>query len=236
MSLFSSWLALRRARLRRGRIGLIVLDADGVLIDYHEGYAMAWERAFGERPKVRDPHAYHPVDYWDVPCLTGSELQHLRRFGFTSELWRSMPAIAGAQEACQMLREAGCQLACVTALDARFEQERRANLENLGFGLRAVYAVGNAGLGNPKARHVVALAPKAFVDDFLPYLQRLPASIWRALIIGRPNLNPNMRETLVQPDSRHETLLEFARFWTRPQEISGMYYAGKATRTPAGPG
>jgi hypothetical protein len=34
----------------RMRKGLIALDADGVLLDFHLGYADAWRRAFGEAP------------------------------------------------------------------------------------------------------------------------------------------------------------------------------------------
>ena len=37
---------------------LIALDADGVLLDFHLGYAGAWARAFGTLPAERDPFAY----------------------------------------------------------------------------------------------------------------------------------------------------------------------------------
>ena len=33
---------------------LLALDADGVLLDFHRGYASAWERAFGSAPRERD--------------------------------------------------------------------------------------------------------------------------------------------------------------------------------------
>jgi hypothetical protein len=42
------------------------VDADGVLLDFHLGYAGAWERAFGKRPLERDPLAYWPMDRWHV--------------------------------------------------------------------------------------------------------------------------------------------------------------------------
>jgi beta-phosphoglucomutase-like phosphatase (HAD superfamily) len=38
--------------------GVIALDADGVLLNYHVAYAKAWESAFGEKPKMKDPLAY----------------------------------------------------------------------------------------------------------------------------------------------------------------------------------
>ena len=43
---------------------LIVLDADGVLLDYHSAYASAWARAFGVSSALRDPQAYWPLDRW----------------------------------------------------------------------------------------------------------------------------------------------------------------------------
>ena len=48
---------------------LIALDADGVLLDFHLGYAAAWERAFGRAPAERDPKAYWPMDRWYVNRL-----------------------------------------------------------------------------------------------------------------------------------------------------------------------
>ena len=45
---------------------LIALDADGVLLDFHLGYAGAWQRAFGAMPAERDPLAYWPIDRWSV--------------------------------------------------------------------------------------------------------------------------------------------------------------------------
>ena len=48
---------------------LIALDADGVLLDFHLGYASAWQRAFGLAPAERDPLAYWPIDRWHVERL-----------------------------------------------------------------------------------------------------------------------------------------------------------------------
>ncbi len=38
--------------------GIIALDADGVLLDYGLAYAGAWQKAFGQYPRERDPLAY----------------------------------------------------------------------------------------------------------------------------------------------------------------------------------
>lgn len=192
---------------------LIALDADGVLIDYHEGYAMAWERAFGERPRVKDPGGYHPKDYWDVPELDQAGRIHLNERGFTREVWESMPAIAGAREACELLVNAGFELVCITALSERYRKERRQNLKNERIPVRAVHTVGHAGLGNPKAAIIKKLSPAAFVDDYLPYLQGITGPTWKALIKGRPNNSPNTPFGFKPADSTHSSLFQFATFW-----------------------
>lgn len=191
---------------------LIALDADGVLLDYHEGYARGWEKAFGTRPSVRNPRAYHPMQYWDVPVLTAQERVHFSQHGMTEEIWSSMPALEGALEACQMLREAGFRLTCVTALPNRFEDARALNLRTLGFELEAVHAVGGSLARNPKVRALGELKPTAFVDDYLGYLQGLPPGIWRALVEGRPEHSPNRDPALQAPHSRHVDLQDFARW------------------------
>jgi phosphoglycolate phosphatase-like HAD superfamily hydrolase len=202
---------------------LIALDADGVLLDYHAGYAMAWQNAFGETLSVRDPQGYHPMQYWNVPQLSAEGQQHLRQYGFTEEVWSTMPALPGAVLACQQLRELGYRLECVTALPAKWQQARAVNLAQLGFELDAVHAVGierhgaDKVAGNPKRDCIAHLAPAFFVDDYLAYFQGVPTGVWRALIDVRPNGSPNHDPALEPPHSRHPSLLAFALWRMRQQ-------------------
>lgn len=193
---------------------LIALDGDGVLFDYHEGYARAWEKAFGYRPAVGNPHGYHPTDYWAVPRLNEAELRHLYLNGFDKETWSTMPALPGVQEACKLLVANGARLVCVTALGTQWAQARKRNLQVLGLPVDDVYAVGHDSRTNPKAEVLRELRPAAFVDDFLPYLAGVGAPTWRALIEGRPHNSPNRLPGLSAPDSRHCDLRQFAVWWT----------------------
>lgn len=204
---------------------LIVLDADGVLIDYHAGYANAWERAFGEKLVVRDPEGHHPMHYWNVPVLSDAGRLHLHVKGFTEEAWSTMPALPGAVEACEQLQRMGFRLVCVTALSPRWRAARSANLSALGFSMDEVYAVGHSSdtaapgtprpVGNPKLEVVTQLAPALFVDDHLPYFQGLPANIWRALIDVRQNGSANSDPLLEPPHSGHASMTEFAAWCKR---------------------
>ncbi|MEO6030594.1 MAG: HAD family hydrolase [Burkholderiaceae bacterium] len=192
---------------------LIALDADGVLLDFRLGYASAWQRAFGLRPAERDPLAYWPMDRWQVDRL--DEARRLKfRAAFDEHFWTTVPAIAGAVEACHRLEQSGFDLVCVSALEPEFEAARLRNLRELGFPIERVVATGNAsGERSPKADAIAALRPIAFVDDYLPYLRGVPAAVHTALVMGAPNGSPNFGDEMVLAHSLHEDLVAFADDW-----------------------
>jgi phosphoglycolate phosphatase-like HAD superfamily hydrolase len=192
---------------------LIALDADGVLLDFHLGYADAWRRAFGAAPPERDPLAYWPIDRWQVERLEGAPLSHFAAH-FDEQFWSTVPAMAGAVDACVWLADAGYELVCVSALDLRFEAARLRNLRDLGFPIERVVATGNAsGERSPKAVAIDALKPLAFVDDYLPYLRGIPREVHAALVLRAPNGSPNTGSELSLAHSVHDDLAGFASSW-----------------------
>jgi phosphoglycolate phosphatase-like HAD superfamily hydrolase len=196
--------------------GTIALDADGVLLDYGFAYAGAWERAFGARPAERDPTAYWPIDRWDVVRLEDDEKLATFRGAFDEEFWASIPPVAGAVEACAALAEAGYDLVCVTALPDEFRAARQRNLRAHGFPIDVVHATDNVlTAASPKADTLNALAPVAFVDDYLPYFVGVAPSIHRALVLREPTGSPNTGDLLVHVDSKHVNLAAFAHWWLR---------------------
>lgn len=203
---------LRRYSLAVAR-PLIALDADGVLLDFHLGYAGAWQRAFGAAPAERDPLAYWPIDRWLVERLDDERRAHFRSH-FDAEFWSSVPAIEGALDACHRLHDAGFDLVCVSALDAEHEAARLRNLRDHGFPIERVVATGNAaGERSPKADAIAALTPEAFVDDYLPYFRGVPEGIHTALILRAPNGSPNEGPELALARSIHQDLPGFADYW-----------------------
>ena len=192
---------------------LIALDADGVLLDFHLGYAGAWERAFGSAPRERDRLAYWPMDRWDVERLDETKRAHFRKH-FDETFWTTVPAIEGSIEACHRLHDAGFELICVSALEVEFESARLRNLRHLGFPIERVVATGNAaGERSPKADAIAALDPQAFVDDYLPYLRGVPAHVHTALVMRAPNGSPNAGDEMRLAHSVHEDLAAFAAHW-----------------------
>lgn len=192
---------------------IIALDADDALLDYHHAYARAWAKAFGGLPAVRDPLAYWPIDRWEVRRLAGDELAQFRAC-FDHHYWSTIPAIAGAVDACHALVAAGYELVCVSAIEAQFEAARLRNLRDCGFPIARVVATANAAVDvSPKAAALRELQPVAFVDDFLPYLRGIPAEIHTALVLREPNGSPNAGDDLVWAHSRHADLADFTTWW-----------------------
>jgi phosphoglycolate phosphatase-like HAD superfamily hydrolase len=192
---------------------LIALDCDGVLLDFHLGYATAWTRAFGKAPIERDPLAYWPIDRWHVERL---DIEGRARFraAFDDEFWSTMLPIAGALDACHRLEAAGFDLICVTALDLEFEAARLRNLRDLGFPIERVVATGNAeGARSPKAEAIEQLQPIAFVDDYAAYFRGLPPAVHKALVLRAPNGSPNVGADLELAKSVHDDLAAFADHW-----------------------
>lgn len=194
-------------------LGIIAIDADGVLLNYNDAYAVAWQRAFGAYPDLQNRDAYWAKERWQVEHLTGSRLEHFRSY-FDESFWSSLPAYDGAIDACIRLKCAGYDLVCVTAMDPRFRQAREINLRNLGFPIEWVFCTeGIDGPISPKARTLAAIAPVAFVDDYLPYMRGIPASIHAALIMRDSSGSPNIGSDLALVHSRHTCLAEFVDWW-----------------------
>lgn len=192
---------------------LIVLDADGVLLDYNLAYASAWESAFGNYPSLRNPNAYWAKDRWEVKGLQVESLSIFRNY-FDMTFWSSIPAIEGSVSACQSLSNAGFELVCVTALSEKYKTARQSNLFKLGFPIETVITVEHTdGSVSPKAAVINSLKPIAFVDDFLPYMLGVNANIHRALITRDPEGSPNTGELLKNVNSQHKHLEDFAMYW-----------------------
>ena len=194
----------------------IVLDADGVLLDYNQAYRHLWYRAFGVLPELADPQAYFPFDRWDVPRLGPAERDHLRACRDES-FWTTISAMTGALDAVMNLHAAGYELICVSALPAEYQGARLKNLLDLGFPIEEVIATPETATSDPsrsvKASAIEQIRPVAFVDDYAPYLRGIPSGVHAALVMREPNGSPNAGENLELAHSTHDDLADFARWW-----------------------
>ena len=198
---------------------ILALDADGVLLDYNLAYAAAWERAFGVRPVEQDPDAYWATERFGLTRLDEAAMQHFRSH-FDAGFWAEVPALPGAVAACVALAEAGYELVCVSALPPAFAEARLGNLRAHGFPIERVFATGHESSDrSPKADAINALAPLAFVDDYLPYMRGVPPSVHKALVMrGRAGSSPNEGPELADVHSQHADLRDFSDWWlARPR-------------------
>jgi phosphoglycolate phosphatase-like HAD superfamily hydrolase len=192
---------------------LIVLDADGVLLDYNLAYASAWERAFGNYPQLKNHNAYWAKDRWAVEQLEGDSLSTFRNV-FDETFWSTIPAIKGTLDACHSLSQAGYELICVTALPEKFQSARLQNLVQLGFPIETVLTVDHSECAvSPKAEIINSLKPVVFVDDYLPYMSGVNIDVHRTLITREPEMSPNEGPLLDGISSVHTNLEDFAKFW-----------------------
>ena len=102
----------------------------------------------------------------------------------------------------------------MSAIEPAFEVARLRNLRRLGFPIERVLATSSAtDAGNPKAKAIAALAPVAFVDDYLPYLCGIDDGVHTALVMRQPTGSPNRGPDLARVRSKHQDLAGFAKWW-----------------------
>lgn len=190
---------------------VIALDVDGVLLDYSSAYAKAWERAFGMHPTEVNPHAFWPHERWGVPWLEGEQLEQFRA-QFDDTFWSTLPALAGAVEACHRLVDAGYELIAVTAIESQWLRARLNNLQLHGFPILQVIATGGAipNQSNPKAEFINRIKPVVFIDDYPPFLEGIHTEVHKVLI-RPPRSGCPTSEQMGLFESTHPTLSGFVQ-------------------------
>lgn len=189
---------------------LIALDVDGVLLDYNTQFARLVERALDRPLRLIDPEAHHFANAYGI-TLSREDKQKVYAL-FDQEGWLTMPPMAQAVDAAQRLHADGHRLFCVSSMPPRFAEHRAQNLVNLGIPIDGVIGSDRdeAREGhNPKAEHLIALAPDVFVDDQLRNFLDLPASICKVWIDRGTHDSPNNGMDPSLADHRFPSLFAF---------------------------
>jgi beta-phosphoglucomutase-like phosphatase (HAD superfamily) len=202
----------------------IVLDADGVMLDYISAYAKAWEKAFGKAPALVNPDAYWAKDRYDIKTLSGSELEFFKSH-FDEDFWENVPVLPGAVEGCNALVDEGYEVICVSALDKEYGPARLRGLQKHGFKINTCYATGHPDYTahtSPKAEIVNEIQPLVFVDDYIVYHDGISDRIHKALITREEEGSPNNSlelQSKIRVHSKHETLKDFSNWFLNKYEI-----------------
>ncbi len=178
---------------------LLVIDVDGVLVDYNKQYALGWEKAFGEKLSVVNQDAYWAQDVYGARHLDPEEVVAWRE-AQNYEYWATMEAMPGAYNLLYDFLQADYNIVACTALDEHWHEARAENLNNL-FGdhtIKALICAGEVG----KSTFVNALNADVFIDDYAKYFYNVKKSVKKILVDRSPSdpQNPNVFATLEQFD------------------------------------
>lgn len=189
----------------------IVLDCDGVILDYNE----TWGRILSQFLKKDIPvkkmayHAYNVFDYH----ISQEETEEFHRL-FHTHGWISMQALEGAVEAISILKEKKFEIHIVTSIPQEAHLSRQTNLKNLGMNINSLHTVGFHRHFNPKKDIINQINPDFFVDDLMKNFEGISSNINCVLIDIPGEDNPNHKykdKNLLNIKSTHNSLLDFVK-------------------------
>lgn len=194
---------------------IIVLDCDGVLLNYNRAYPAAWEAAFGEKLVLKNPGMHHAFNEYDCPFKDDAQKAKFYEH-FTGDLWATMPPLEDALAACNELVELGYELVCVTTMPSQFHEFRLKNLTLHNLPISRTFSLGrdkSRPAYNAKKELLLELKPVAFVDDYVAnFFDLEDCGIHKALIYRNQSDSPN-NDHLHLADSVHSNLQGFVDFW-----------------------
>jgi beta-phosphoglucomutase-like phosphatase (HAD superfamily) len=75
---------------------IIILDCDGVILNYNRAYPKVWKSAFGVDLELKREGCFHAFNEYD--CLFKSDEEKQQFYAaFTEEHWATMPPALGKQ-------------------------------------------------------------------------------------------------------------------------------------------
>ena len=193
---------------------LIALDADGVLLDFHLGYAGAWERAFGS-----DAGRARPAGLLADGPLAGRAARRGRATPLPAPLRRSV-LVLGAGDRGRRGRvpaPARRRLRPRLRIGARGRaRERRACATCATTAFRSSASSRPATRPASSARRPTR-SPRSIrtpsSTTTCPYLRGMPGHVHTALILRALNGSPNAGDEMATVDSTHADLGGFVDHW-----------------------
>ncbi len=160
---------------------LCVLDADGVLLNYHQAFKETYEKMFERQCHVVSPTSYLSLKYFGLPDFSEEEMTKFKK-EFIQQ-WNSMMALEGANEAISILKEKNYKIIVLTAIPEEHVQAREENFKKLKMNIDAVIAspVKKKDV-NPKKEYLDVLQPHFFVDDYIENFKQLSMNGKKVLI------------------------------------------------------
>lgn len=151
----------------------IALDVDGVLLNFMPVFDKAAEMVLGYKPTI-----YQDEFNMDHYYLTSrinvdqSKIDEILDYMLETRMYANIPALKGAKEAIEKIKEEDFDIYIVTALPERAKEMRLENLLNeLNLVPKEIFCVG---MGLSKGDALKLLRPDIFIDDRIEYLASGP--------------------------------------------------------------
>lgn len=151
---------------------IIMVDCDGVLLDFNKGFAQSYYKLFNKHLSVVRENAYAAVREFGLEEY-GNYKYFTKLFEKNNiNIWEKLPELKNAVNPINRLIDKGYDVRCLTSMNPKYEKDRLYNLQSLGFKIDIVYPVcrstaAQKGIRNPKLEILKALKPIAFIDDLL---------------------------------------------------------------------
>lgn len=162
----------------------IALDVDGVLLAFMPEFDKAAAAYLG-RSVIAQVNE-DKMTYYNLAkrvSATEQEVAEILEYMQTERIYANLPALDGASEAVQMIKEAGYEIYVVTALPEAAKEMRLENLLNaIGLVPDGIYCVG---MGQSKKDALHDLKPDVFIDDRVDYLACAPQTTYHLALIDQ---------------------------------------------------
>lgn len=144
----------------------IVLDSDGVLLNFGQNYINFAETVLAR--KINYNLAKYPLG--DLLDISKKESDYVwEKFNSTNQ-WEKIPPLKDVDKALEILKSYDLEIYIVTSIDDKHKIARKKNLNSIGLFPKEIVCV-NSNHGH-KNKVITEIKPFAFVDDRLDHLYR----------------------------------------------------------------
>lgn len=174
----------------------IVLDTDGVILNFGENYIHFAEKLLGRKLN----HNIVKYQLNELLQISEKEADYVwNKFNSMNE-WEKIPAFKDIDKAIEIIKDYNLEVYIVTSIDEQYKESRQRNLNSIGLFPKEIICVG-ANHGH-KDKVITEINPIAFADDRLDHLQRSQDI-----------------EHLVWIDQGQEQMIEFADYHAKVESL-----------------
>lgn len=144
----------------------IVLDTDGVILNFAENYINFAEKLLGK--KLNHNLSKYPLD--QLLQVSPKEANYVWEMFNSTNQWEKIPPLKDVEKAIEIITEYKLEIYIVTSIDNNYQDSRKKNLNSIGLFPKEIICVG-ANHGH-KNKVITDIDPIVFADDRLDHLHR----------------------------------------------------------------